>query len=714
MKAKMKINAWNNLPDYLPPDKVAEMLDEYKKTGDQKIREEIALNMRQLIIYIVRTHMNADSVYNNVFTQEDLYQECMAVTVKAIDKFVKSDYNFSFSTYLGHQLRGYFHQLYMFINRKKRVGVVKSLSEKLSPSFEKSKSFEELNIYKINFDNIMHDKLDAEFIKDKIMPLLSKEEREIFNKYFTMDLPLEKLDKRLSREGNRRKLMEIIEKVERLYDKGITEADIGMKGVSLSNPQRRAFIRAQAILKKYGRDFLQEVFLPRLSKRQAEIFKDNVLNFDGHIGIDAHKTLQGLEEKLRMMEPELKRYKFLKEETPLKQKQKKERNRRLIEEYGGDLFLRKYFLPILSEQERKVFKLSVLNYTRGTHEDLYKKAEMSASTYDNTLAHALNKLKTADFEVLVEVVDNAKQNKNSLKSTSIAVVNKVKVRQDLVKKYGGKDFLSEIFTPLLPDSQKEVFEKLFLYPHFFTYGEIADELGRSVANIISTEKTITEKLKDTNFRLLRKINNEVEEKLKNEECSRIRDAKNKAQNTIKKFGGREFLLENFAPLLKVKAQRVIFEQYMCGFASKDALEKRFHLRSDHGTAYFNQIVNRHIPEKLQVFKESFGSEENFQKAVKDFYVAKEYENQNDKKMKEEKRLLSDEEVEKYGGKRLLGRKFLRTLPVLDQLILYASLFKNKNLSEIKKELKLTYADMNYHTKQIKSKLEKFKEENEKK
>ena len=79
-----------------------------------------------------------------------------------------------------------------------------------------------------------------------------------------------------------------------------------------------------------------------------------------------------------------------------------------------------------------------------------------------------------------------------------------------------------------------------------------------------------------------------------------------------------------------------------------------------------------------------------------------------------KKLLTDEEIENYGGKRLIGRRFLRTMPVLDQLILYASLFKNKNLSEIKKELKLTYADMNYHTKQIKAKLEKFKEGNEKK
>ena len=58
-------------------------------------------------------------------------------------------------------------------------------------------------------------------------------------------------------------------------------------------------------------------------------------------------------------------------------------------------------------------------------------------------------------------------------------------------------------------------------------------------------------------------------------------------------------------------------------------------------------------------------------------------------------------------------KFLRTLPVLDQLILYSSIFKNKSLNEIKKELKLTDVDLNYHSKQIKTKLEKFKNKEKK-
>ena len=338
---------------------------------------------------------------------------------------------------------------------------------------------------------------------------------------------------------------------------------------------------------------------------------------------------------------------------------------------------------------------------------------MNLATFNNTLNNSLNKLKNVDFEVLVDVVDNASKNKVALKSTSIANFDIVKERQELMKKFGGKEFLKEIFSPLLTDSQKKVFDALFLYPHVFTYAEVAEELNYAVPSIISTEKVIVEKLKNTNFTLLRKINKDMEKKLKYEETKRTKNHKEKSTKTIEQFGGRDFLLEKFAPLLKIKAHRIIFEEYMCGVVSKNELETKLKLRANNSVHYFQTTVYK-IINNLKEFKESFGSEENFQKAVKDFYVAKEYENQSDKKIKDEKRLLTDEEVEKYGGKRLLGRKFLRTLPVLDQLILYASLFKNKNLSEIKKELKLTYADINYHTKQIKSKLEKFKEENEKK
>ena len=413
-----------------------------------------------------------------------------------------------------------------------------------------------------------------------------------------------------------------------------------------------------------------------------------------------------------MLEPEFKRYMSLKEETPLKQRQRKERNRRLIEEYGGNLFLRKYFLPLLSEQEKKVFELAILNYSRGTSEDLARRAEMNLITFNNTLSNSLNKLKNVDFEVLVDVVDNASKSKVALKSTSLATFDKVKERQELVKKYGGKEFLKEIFSPLLTDSQKKVFDALFLYPHLFTYAEVAKELNCAKSNIIYTEKVIVDKLKNTDFTLLRKINEDMEKNLKYEEYARAKNAKSKITQIIEQFGGRDFLLEKFAPTLKIKAHKIIFEKYMCGTFSKNALEEKLKLRGDYASCYFHTTINSIIG-KIEEFKKSFGSEENFQKAVKDFYVAKEYEILNVKKTKEDKKLLTDEEIENYGGKRLIGRKFLRTLPVLDQLILYSSIFKNKSLYEIKKELKLTDADLNYHSKQIKTKLEKFKNKEKK-
>lgn len=711
-KEKVQIEAWENIPKNLPPDEIASMLEEYKKTGNQKIREEIALNMRRFIcFYVSRVHQGK---FSDDESKEDVFQDLMEVTLKCVDKFTKTNFNFSFTTYVSKYYMAYFGNRRRDKSRQKRNAIVVSLDDKVRYK-DKQIPLEEFVPADENFLENLHDELDVQWVNEKILPLLSKEEREIFTNYFFKKLPLDKLSINYTREGKKLILDRIVEKVVKIYYDGITSIDRAMKGVALTAPQKRVFVCSQAILKKYGREFLEEVFLPRLTKKQAEIFKDNILNFNGTIKTNdsVSETITLFQDKLRMMEPLFKRYLSLKKETPLKQQQRKERNRRLIEEYGGDLFLRKYFLPILSEQEKKVFEISILNYTRGTSEDLAKKSEMNLATFNNTLNNSLNKLKTADFEVLVDVVDNASKRKVSLKSTSITNFDKVKERQDFVKKYGGKVFLNESFSPLLTDSQKKIFDALFLFPHFFSYTEVSEELGFTVPYVMSCEKVIVNKLKTTNFSLLRKIHESVEEKLKYEETKRTKNHKEKSTKTIEQFGGGDFLLEKFAPLLKIKAHRIIFEEYMCGVVSKNELETKLKLRANNSVHYFQTTVYK-IINNLKEFKESFGSEENFQKAVKDFYVAKEYENQSDKKMKEEKRLLTDEEVEKYGGKRLLGRKFLRTLPVLDQLILYASLFKNKNLSEIKKELKLTYADINYHTKQIKSKLEKFKEENEKK
>ena len=711
-KEKNQIEAWKNIPKNLPPEEIASMLEEYKKTGDQKIREEIALNMRRFICFFV-SKVYQDKLPENE-EKEDVYQDLMEVTLKCVDKFTKSNFNFSFTTYVSKYYMAYFGNKRRDKSRQKRNAIVVSLDDKVRYK-DKQIPLEEFVPADNNFLENLHDELDVKLVKEKILPLLSKEEREIFTNYFFKQLPLDKLSINYTREGKKLILDRVVEKVINLYNDGITETDKAMMGVVLTAPQKKMFVCSQAILKKYGREFLEDVFLPRLTKKQAEIFKDNILSFNGKIKTNdsVSETITLFQDKLKMLEPEFKRYMSLKEETPLKQRQRKERNRRLIEEYGGNLFLRKYFLPLLSEQEKKVFELAILNYSRGTSEDLAKKAEMNLATFNNTLNNSLNKLKNVDFEVLVDVVDNASKNKVALKSTSIANFDIVKERQELMKKFGGKEFLKEIFSPLLTDSQKKVFDALFLYPHVFTYAEVAEELNYAVPSIISTEKVIVEKLKNTNFTLLRKINKDMEKKLKYEEYACTKNAKSKITQKIEQFGGRDFLLEKFAPALKIKAHKIIFEKYMCGTVSKNALEEKLKLRGDYSSRYFNFTVNS-IINKLEEFKKSFGSEENFQKAVKDFYVAKEYENQSDKKMKEEKRLLTDEEVEKYGGKRLLGRKFLRTLPILDQLILYASIFKNKNLSEIKKELKLTYADINYHTKQIKSKLEKFKEENEKK
>ena len=170
-KEKVQIEAWKNIPKNLPPDEIASMLEEYKKTGNQKIREEIALNMRRFIcFYVSRVHQGK---FSDDESKEDVFQDLMEVTLKSIDKFVKSDFNFSFITYVSKHYMAYFGNKRRDKSRQKRNAIVVSLDDKVSYK-DKQIPLEEFVPADINFLENLHDELDVQWVNEKILPLLSK------------------------------------------------------------------------------------------------------------------------------------------------------------------------------------------------------------------------------------------------------------------------------------------------------------------------------------------------------------------------------------------------------------------------------------------------------------------------------------------------------------------------------------------------------------
>ena len=114
--------------------------------------------------------------------------------------------------------------------------------------------------------------------------------------------------------------------------------------------------------------------------------------------------------------------------------QKINRTERLIEQYGGRVFLTKYFLPTLPEREREIFKLGVLEYSGDSVSQMATKVNMIGTNFSTKLAQIVEKLRTTDFEAVAEVVDNAKNGQElHLSADNLA---RVKERQALVEKYG--------------------------------------------------------------------------------------------------------------------------------------------------------------------------------------------------------------------------------------------------------------------------------------
>ena len=456
------LNLWYNLPPALSKEESARLLEEYRKYGDMEAREKFIIGNLRLVAKFIhiygKNYVGRIDQINPSF--EDLLQIGTEIFIKCVDDPNLKN-QFSFATILSYRIRSEMGHLKSYVIAGKRKAEVKSLDEQSSEEDDRTRhdlvSDDMFNVEKI------HDQLDLKYIIEEILPQLTKRERGLFEDYFLNGKTLEKLDLLQTREANRLTVEKIREKVLKLYEEGVSSEERELRGLDYTKYELDVLRIGRGFLKKFGREYLTEVFLPKLPDGQAKIFNSAVLNFSCQnedyyrSATDTFRILSRIAEKLKMEEPSYQRYLKEQKDTPTKQKQRVERNKRLVEEYGGEVFLRKYFVSTLPEGEKKVFVQAVLNYTGGKLVKVAEDLDMTQNQFGAVLNKVLKKLETFDFETVVGVVDNVEREKRGVSHYSSDFMEKTKIRQEMVKEYGGEEVLINYFLPILPEKQKLIF-----------------------------------------------------------------------------------------------------------------------------------------------------------------------------------------------------------------------------------------------------------------
>lgn len=749
------LRIWNNLPPALYSDDTIRLIKEYKLYGDKKVRDEVVYGNMRLVAYWINKKakhlVNRDcQAYPSV---EDLQQIGAMICAEAIEKF-NPEYNFTFATYLFSALRK-IYRIDTDANRQKRQAKVVSLDKSVDKDDDEGTPLQ----YYISDDKFtedsMSDKLEVEFILKEILPLFPKRDREIFYDVYVNQMSFDDAGKK---QGISRQMVDMIlgdmrARIEAMYMDGITDLDRELRGVNLGKKSSR-YALAHSIIKKYGKDFLEQQFLPILTPNQRLIFEKGVLYYYGQsdqelkreIGTgNLSNRIKDIIKKLEKEAPKLQKMRERGEtpkprKLPLKTQQKINKNKNLIEQYGGRLFLAKYFMRTLSEEEKRVFVVAVLNFNGESVTQMSKQVGKSVANFSIYYSKIIEKLEKTDFDTLVTLVDNAEKDNIDIQTINMQKMDKLKQRRDIVEKFGGVLRLRELFLPILPDVQRRVFEDMYLYPKYDSLDAMAKSVGlKTCMPLLVAEKVVLEKLQSTNLDELERIRERANEELEIARITNYRKVVNGNKKLINKCGGEAFLREKFLPTLQVKAHRIVFEKYMLENYSVRSVLEELGL-PDKARDYIDKTLFN-LRHRLETFRESF---EDFDKAVKDFYTQKEFEKIHtedfekqalgvvEEKQEEEKqevdeikfskigsvefgekrRAYMDDFLKKYGGKKELVRSFMPTLKkVLYQQVFLGTFLEGKLDAVVASEYNLSAIELRTVKKYIVDELDKYATKN---
>jgi len=629
---------WRELPPALTNDETMRLIREYKETGDIEVRNRIVEgNLRFVSYYLYRYCTKSINSITSIYPSfDDLVQEGSIVLMKCLERF-KLDYNFTFGTFMAKGLKNMHLMNFRRANMKKNKAVVVSLDEKVK---DKNGDDNGLTVgdsvadEKYD-DDFFTDKIEVDFIKKEILPMLSKKERDMFVDHYFHEMTNEQIGEKFdyTQPYISRQLSAIKEKIRSLYLNGVTDLDKLLKGVDLGYRLPR-FVKVHGVVAKYGRSFLENYFLPTLPRKQKLIFEYGVLKYRGQndkeleeeIGVKA--TSIQLDAVLKKLDEDAPRLLQLQAEGKLPKPRKLNKhtqfkinkNKRLLEQYGGRLFLAKYFLRTLPDVEQRIFMVAMLDYSGESLEEISKKTKVSVANVATRQNKILKKLEETDFEALVDLVDNSLQYGTNLSSVDLKKMDKLKSRFAIVEQYGGKARLQKLFLPILPESQKRVFEDMYLTPKYDSFDSMSKAVGVKTSCLIVAEKAALEKLKSTNLKELETLQARAEEEIYFEQIDARRKRKGNKTKMVEKSGGVEFLKENFMPTLEIKAHRIVFEKYFLQGSGIREVLNALGLKSK-SYDYVKRTITE-LTSKLIWFKSKF---EDLDQAVKDFYTRKEFE-----------------------------------------------------------------------------------------
>lgn len=758
------LHIWKNMPPALTKEEDLALIKEYKMYGDKKVKEKLIYgNMRLVSFFVNRNYSKFENCLSPIYPdKEDLYQEGILALENAIEKFDCEKYNFAFSTYVLKAVGRRLGRL-VDISVKKQLKNVSSLNQELNVGSDEDGS-EVIDFIADDSFSVdgLHEKIDADFIKDNIFPILTNREKELYEAVYVDGLSLETAGEKIggfTRERVRQILVEVDERVKALYFNGVSEQDEETKGVKLLKGQQLIYDQKERILQAYDKEFLKEYFMPTLTPLQQKVFEACILEYCGqsvkdlakelHIeGGEISRVLSSIDKNLEKNAKKLLKMQKNGEEPPerkltIKQEQKINNTKKLIDDYGGRFFLYKYFYkPVLkTENEKECFKLAFLNYKGDSQEFMASKMGVTQTYFSMVYGKVKDKLTSLtkdDFDRIVSMVDNANGDfrEISFSKNFNSEIDEQRRKQELVEKYGGVIKLKRLFLPTLSKQQKIYFSGLYLYPSYTSALEFANANNVKYQNAVRLEKVIESKLEEVDMDELERLSNAVESYLKDKDNAKVaQKMKDKRFDERGKFvesnGGGEFLMEEFVPTLVSKIDRDIFElHYIKGLGFKRiAIELSINDRKGTAASFVNSRIRQNIKPALNEFKKKIATEDGgYEAYVKAFYLKKEYEKAHpedfeekifgDKKVSDieddkitevsqAKSFFSEELINACGGEKRILRNFMPTLKSVyaQQVLLYS--MQGMSAKEVARQTASKKEEVISYRQILKNKLEEF-------
>lgn len=395
-----------SLPKSLDNEETIKLIREYKKTNSVALKNKIIEgNLRSLYLYVSAHSKNIVGSESQCYPSiNDLVQEAVFTLCRVIDKF-DPEQNIKFSTYLSAAL-------FNMLGMQARKNPVKADSLDKPVGEDETLTMKDILVDSRSVPTeVLIENMD--FLKD-VLCCLQYQYRKVYIDKVFRDMNQYDIAKKynISQATVSNMLSKTFEKIKYYREKGITDLDVEIGGVNLSSFAYKTFKECHQIVKKYGIDLLRDGYLPSLSPQNAALFEESVLYYAGQnfsefcsrfgqknsqIQDRRYKIISNLDENIEKIKQQIADGKISLRPIPANLRQRISNTQQLVKNHGGRIFLTRYFIPQLQEDEKLSFKYGVLNYGGQNLQELSKKTNLPAKELSHSMDTAIKKLKTTNF-----------------------------------------------------------------------------------------------------------------------------------------------------------------------------------------------------------------------------------------------------------------------------------------------------------------------------